>query len=107
MDKDVDVELVVSYAKKMAGFSGREISKCMLGLQAKVYGQEKCHLTKNMVIQHMAAVCDQHRKMKMFVQMNNVAAVQEEKSAEMFEQITTPIFPSESTFAKPGVKTRP
>ena len=106
MDKDVNSALVVSYAEKMAGFSGREISKCMLGLQAKVYGQEKCHLTKNTVTQHMEAVCDQHRKMQMFVEMNSASAAQEEKSAAVFEQMVTPIAPSGQNFDTPASKTR-
>ena len=101
MDKDVNSALVVSYAEKMEGFSGREISKCMLGLQAKVYGQEKCHLTKNTVTQHMAAVCEQHRKMEMFVRMKSASAAQEEKSAAMFEQMMTPIASSGQTVNTP------
>ena len=98
MDQDVDTKLVVSYAEKMEGFSGREISKCMLGLQAKVYGQDKCHLTKSIVMQHMTAVCDQHRKMQSFIQNNNATAAQEEKSVTMFEQMMEP---SGSSFDTP------
>ena len=44
LDKDLTDEVVVSLADKTEKFSGREISKMMMAVQAAVYGTDKCSL---------------------------------------------------------------
>ena len=44
LDKDLTDEVVVSLADKTEKFSGREISKMMMAVQAAVYGTDECSL---------------------------------------------------------------
>mmetsp|Transcript_14466 Transcript_14466/g.25188 ORF Transcript_14466/g.25188 Transcript_14466/m.25188 type:complete len:596 (-) Transcript_14466:714-2501(-) len=61
----VDSEMLSSIAKKLEGYSGREISKLVIGWQAAAYGSHDCTLNKALVDRVLDNSLEQHMtKMK-------------------------------------------
>jgi len=64
IDDDVTSELLDKIAQQIEGYSGREISKLVIGWQAAAYGTVNCVLSKNLVDRVLDNSLEQHMQKK-------------------------------------------